>query len=139
MSMVRTFFGGRAEAKSFTIADHAIAGQTALALEELRWALDSGTPAVLVTSAMAGGLRSLGRFMSAPRGMRNVDLMREVGVPGWKLDVLRRQARGWNPEGVGSAIRSVASADAAVKGQGGDPAYALERMVLDVVRARPRR
>lgn len=139
LEMVRTFFGGRAEAKSFTIADHAIAGQTALALEELRWALDSGTAPVLVTSAMATGLRSLGRFMSAPRGMRNVDLMREVGVPAWKIDILRRQARGWSPDGVGVAIRSVATADAAIKGQAGDQAYALEKMVLDVVRARPRR
>lgn len=139
LEMVRTFFGGRAEAKSFTIADHAIAGQTALALEELRWALDSGTAPVLVTSAMATGLRSLGRFMSAPRGMRNVDLMREVGVPAWKIDILRRQARGWSPDGVGVAIRSVATADAAIKGRADDQAYALEKMVLDVVRARPRR
>lgn len=139
LAMVRTFFGGRAEAKSFSIADHAIAGRAALALEELRWALDSGTAPVLVTSAMATGLRSLGKFMSAPRGMRNVDLVREVGVPGWKIDVLRRQSHGWTPEGVGSAIRSVATADASVKGQGSDPGYALEKMVLDIVRARPRR
>ena len=51
------------------------------ALEELRWALDRGTAPVLVTSAMAGGLRSLAKFMRAPRGMRDTDLMREVGVP----------------------------------------------------------
>ena len=38
----------------------------------------------------------------------------------------------------GRAIRSVARADADVKGQASDPAYALEKMVLDVVRARPR-
>ena len=98
-----------------------------------------GTAPVLVTSAMAGGLRSLARFMSAPRGMRNNDLMREVGVPAWKLDVLRRQSHGWDPDGVGRAIRSVARADAAVKGQASDPAYALEKMVLDIVRARPSR
>ncbi len=82
VEMVKKYFGGRAEAKSFAVADHTIYGQAARALEELRWALDRGTAPVLVTSAMATGLRSLARFMSAPRGMRNNDLMREVGVPG---------------------------------------------------------
>jgi DNA polymerase-3 subunit delta len=139
VEMVKKYFGGRAEAKSFAVADHTIYGQTARALEELRWALDRGTAPVLVTSAMAGGLRSLARFMSAPRGMRNNDLMREVGVPAWKLDTLRRQSHGWDDDGLGRAIRCVARADADVKGQASDPAYALEKMVLDVVRARPRR
>ena len=82
VEMVKKYFGGRAEAKSFAVADHTLYGHTAKALEELRWALDRGTAPVLVTSAMAGGLRSLAKFMSAPRGMRNNDLMREVGVPG---------------------------------------------------------
>ncbi|MCW2837495.1 MAG: polymerase delta subunit, partial [Marmoricola sp.] len=137
MEMVKKYFGGRAEAKSFAVADLTLHGQTAKALEELRWALDGGMAAVLVTSAMAGGLRSLARYMAAPPGMRNNDLMREVGVPAWKLDTLRRQSHGWDDEGVGRAIRSVARADADVKGQASDPSYALERMVLEVARARP--
>src|SRR3954453_18708627 len=139
VEMVKKYFGGRAEAKSFAVADHTIYGQTARALEELRWALDRGTAPVLVTSAMAGGLRSLARFMTAPRGMRNADLMREVGVPGWKLKTLRQQSQGWDGDGVGRAIRTVARADADIKGQASDPSYALEKMVLNVVRARPRR
>ncbi|MCW2847672.1 MAG: polymerase delta subunit [Marmoricola sp.] len=139
VEMVKKYFGGRAEAKSFAVADHTIYGQTAKALEELRWALDRGTAPVLVTSAMAGGLRSLARFMAAPRGMRNNDLMREVGVPAWKLDTLRRQSHGWDDAGLGRAIRSVARADADIKGQASDPAYALEKMVLDIVRAKPAR
>jgi DNA polymerase-3 subunit delta len=139
VEMVKKYFGGRAEAKSFAVADHTIYGQTARALEELRWALDRGTAPVLVTSAMAGGLRSLARFMSAPRGMRNNDLVREIGVPAWKLDTLRRQSHGWDDDGVGRAIRCVARTDADIKGQASDPAFALEKMVLDVVRARPSR
>jgi DNA polymerase-3 subunit delta len=139
VEMVKQYFGGRAEAKSFAVADHTLYGQTARALEELRWALDRGTAPVLVTSAMAGGLRSLAKLMSAPRGMRNNDLMREVGVPAWKIDTLRRQANGWDLDGVGQAIRTVARADADIKGQASDAPYALEKMVLDVVRARPRR
>lgn len=139
VDMVKTYFGGRAEAKSFAVADHALYGRAAPALEELRWALERGTAPVLVTSAVASGLRSLAKFKEAPRGMRNADLMREVGVPGWKLDTLRGQARGWDADGIGRAIRTVAQADAAVKGAASDPAYALEKMVLDVVRARSAR
>src|SRR5918993_499237 len=63
---VQRYFGGRAEAKSFTVAHAAFAGRRAVALEELRWALDSGTAAVLVTSAMAASARSLARYLGAP-------------------------------------------------------------------------
>jgi DNA polymerase-3 subunit delta len=136
---VRTYFGGRAEAKSFAVADHAISGQASKALEELRWALESGTAPVLITSAVAGGLRSLARYKSAPRGMRDVELMREVGVPSWKLRILREQSRGWDEGGLARAIRLVANADAEIKGKAHDPAYALEKLVLEIVRSRPRR
>ncbi len=137
-TIVRRYFGGRAEVKSFAIADAAISGRTAVALEELRWALDNGTAAVLVTSAFANGLRGLARFKSAPRGMREADLAREAGVPPWKLRMLRDQARGWNDLGLATAITEVAQADADVKGAAGDAAYALERMVLTVTGAHGR-
>jgi DNA polymerase-3 subunit delta len=139
IDMVKTYFGGRAEAKSFAVADHAIFGRAAKALEELRWALDGGTAPVLVTSAVAGSLRGLAKFKAAPRGMRNADLMREVGVPSWKLDMLRDQARGWDEAGIARAIRVVAAADADIKGKAHDASYSLEKMVLDIVRARPQR
>lgn len=135
---VRTYFGGRAEVKSFAIADAAMAGRTSTALEELRWALDGGTPAVLVTSAFATGLRGLARFTSAPRGLRDNDLAREAGVPPWKVRVLREQARGWDDRGLAGAIVAVAQADADVKGAASDAAYSLERMVLAVTAARER-
>lgn len=139
IEMVKIYFGGRAEAKSFAVADHAIDGLAAKALEELRWALDGGMAPVLVTSAVAGGLRGLAKFKSAPRGLRDNELMREVGVPGWKLDRLRGQARGWDEDGIARAIRVVAATDAEIKGKAHDPSYALEKMVLDVVRSRPKR
>jgi DNA polymerase III subunit delta len=135
-AVVRRYFGGRAEVKSFAIADAALAGRAATALEELRWALDNGTPAVLVTSAFATGLRGLARFASAPRGLREGDLAREAGVPPWKVRTLRQQARGWDDRGLATAIRAVAQADADVKGAAGDPAFSLERMVLAVTTAR---
>lgn len=134
-SVVKRYFGGRAEVKSFAIADAALYGRTAGALEELRWALDSGTAPVLVTSAFAGGLRGLAR-VAGSRGMRDADLAREAGVPPWKLRTLREQARGWDERGLARAITAVAQADADIKGAASDAAYALERMVLRVTGAR---
>ena len=78
-TVVKRYFAGRAEVKSFAVADAALFGRTAAALEELRWALDSGTAPVLVTSAFANGLRGLAKLRSAPRGMREGDLAREAG------------------------------------------------------------
>ncbi|AIY18130.1 DNA polymerase III subunit delta [Pimelobacter simplex] len=135
-AQVRRYFGGRAEAKSFAVADAAFAGRDRVALEELRWALDSGTAAVLVTSAFAGSARGLARLVSAPRGMRDADLAREVGVPPWKLRSLRDQARGWTEPGLARAIRAVAQADADIKGAASDASYALERLVLTITSLR---
>ncbi len=133
---VRRYFGGRAEAKSFAVADAAFFGRRAAALEELRWALDGGTSPVLVTSAFATGARGLARFMSAPRGMREAELAREVGVPPWKLRTLRDQSRQWSRDGVAGAISAIARADADVKGAAHDAAYTLERLILTVAALR---
>jgi DNA polymerase-3 subunit delta len=135
-TVVKRYFGGRAEVKSFAVADAALYGRTAAALEELRWALDNGTAPVLVTSAFAGGLRGLAKFKGAGRGLREADLAREAGVPPWKLRIIREQARGWDEIGLATAIGAVAQADADVKGAASDAAYALERMVLTVTGAR---
>ncbi|MBA2464295.1 MAG: DNA polymerase III subunit delta [Nocardioidaceae bacterium] len=135
-SVVKRYFGGRAEVKSFAVADAALYGRTAVALEELRWALEIGTAPVLVTSAFAGGLRGLARLKAASRGLREGDLAREAGVPPWKVRVLREQSRGWDDLGLANAITAVAQADADVKGAASDAAYALERMVLKVAGAR---
>lgn len=137
--LIGRYFGGRAEVTSFAVADAAIAGRAESALEQLRWALDSGVAAVLVTSAMAGGLRGLAKYSSAPSGLREADLAREVGVPPWKLKTVKQQSRGWTPGGLATAIKAVAQADADVKGASGDAGYALERMVITVTRAHGRR
>ncbi|HET7328837.1 MAG TPA: DNA polymerase III subunit delta [Nocardioidaceae bacterium] len=130
--LVRSYFGGRAEVKGFAVADAAIAGELAKALEQLRWALSNGVAPVLMTSAFASGLRGLARLVSAPRSMREGDLARAVGVPPWKLKSLRGQARGWTEPGLAVAIAAVARADADVKGASGDAGHALERMVFAV-------
>jgi DNA polymerase III subunit delta len=129
---VKRYFGGRAEAKSFAVADAAFFGRRSVALEELRWALEGGTAPVLVTSACAGSARGIARYMGAQRSMREADLAREVGVPPWKLRTIRDQSRGWDEGSVGEAIRAIARADADVKGAASDAAYTLERLVLTI-------
>ena len=136
---VKQYFGGRAEAKSFAVADAAFWGRRTAALEELRWALDGGTPAVLVTSAFAGGARGVARYKSAPRGMREADLARAVGVPPWKLRTVRDQARGWSDGAIARAVRAIAQADADIKGAASDASYTLERLVLTVTGLRDQR
>ena len=133
--VVARYYTGRAEASSFTVADRAVEGRTADALEALRWALATGVAPVLVTSALAQGVRAIGKLASAPGGMRPGDLARELGMPPWKVDRVRQQARGWTADGVATALRAVAEADAAVKGGGYDPAYALERAVITIAHA----
>lgn len=139
LDKVQQYFGGRAEAKSFAVADAAFSGDRALALEELRWAMDGGTASVLVTSAMAGSARSLARFLGAPNGMREADLARELGVPPWKVRQVRSQSRAWSPDAISAALRAIASADADIKGQAHDAAYTLERLVLRVADLRAAR
>ncbi len=136
---IRRYFGGRAEVTSFAVADAVLAGRTGVAMEQLRWATSTGVAPVLVTSALASGLRGLGKLISAPGGLREGDLAREVGVPPWKLKSMRAQVRGWDAGGLATALRAVAAADAAVKGAEGDAEYALERAVLAVSDARSRR
>ena len=137
--VVKRYFGGRAEAKSFAVADAAFWGRRSAALEELRWALDGGIAPVLVTSAFAGGARGVARYKAAPRGMREADLAREVGVPPWKLRTIRDQSRGWSDGAIARAIRAIAQADADIKGAASDASYTLERLVLTVTALRDQR
>jgi DNA polymerase-3 subunit delta len=136
--LVQRYFGGRAEVTSFAVADAALAGRTGQAMEQLRWALSTGVAPVLVTSALASGLRGLGKYVAASGGIRDADLARVVGVPPWKLKTLRAQARGWDERGLAHALRAVAAADADIKGAADDAEYALERVVLAVTRSRTR-
>lgn len=136
IDQVRRYFGGRSEVTSFAVADAALAGRTGVAMEQLRWALATGVAPVLITSALASGVRGLGKLITAGSGQREADLAREVGVPPWKLKSMRSQARGWDQAGLATALKAVAVADADVKGAADDTAYALERAVLGVSRLR---
>ncbi|MCZ4096388.1 DNA polymerase III subunit delta [Streptomyces sp. SID13666] len=134
-AVVARYYTGRAEATGFEVADFAVTGRTAEALERLRWALSVGQPLPGITFALASGVRAIGKLASAPRGANPGQLARDLGMPPWKIDRVRQQMRGWTGDGVSAALRAVAEADAAVKGGSADPAYALEKAVVAVARA----
>ncbi len=133
---VSRYYQGRAEASGFTVSDRAVEGRLAEALEQLRWALATGVPPVLITSALAQGIRLLGRVGAAPRGKASAAIAAEVGAPPWKIDRVRQQLRGWAPDGVARALQAVAEADAQIKGEAASPGYALERVVRRIVACR---
>ena len=133
---VARYYRGRAEASGFAVADRAVEGRLAEALEYLRWALAIGVSPVLITSALAQGVRLIGRVGATSRSQPAVALAAELGAPPWRIDKVRQQLRGWTPDGVTQALTAVAEADAQVKGEGANPGYALEVAVRAIVAAR---
>jgi DNA polymerase-3 subunit delta len=132
---VARYYRGRAEVTGFTVADAAMVGDTAGALEALRWALQVGVPVVPIADALADGVRTVARVASAGRG-NAYQLAGRLGLPPWKVERGQRQARGWTAEGLVEAMQVAAECNAAVKGAGEDSGYALERAVVAVVAAR---
>ena len=136
VEVVTRYHQGPAEVTGFAVADAAVDGNSGQALAQLRWALSTGVSPVLVTSALASGVRQIAQVASAGRTARAGEIAKDLGMPPWKVERVQRQSRGWGPEGVATALAAVAEADAAVKGAGVDPAYALERAVLAIAAAR---
>src|SRR6266699_1350539 len=98
--VVSTYWRGRAEATGFSVADRALEGNLAEALAQLRWALAIGTAPVLITSALARGIRTLGQVGTASGSRNSERLAAELQMPSWKLDKIRQQLRGWPVEGL---------------------------------------
>jgi DNA polymerase-3 subunit delta len=137
-SDIMRYYGGRAEVRTFDVADRVVAGHTAEALGLFRHARDSGAPIVLFPAALARTLRQLAIVASAPRAATVDQLAAAAEVPDWKVKQVRENARQWTEAGLVRAIRAVAEADAAVKGGEADADYALERMLITVGRSRGR-
>ena len=133
---VARYYQGRAEATGFSVADKACEGNLAGALEQLRWALATGTSPVLISSALAQGLRTLGLVGSVGRGLSPNALAAELGMPPWRIDKARQQLSGWTSEGLATAHAAVAEADVQVKGEGASAGYALERAISTIVACR---
>lgn len=139
-AQVSRYYGGRAEATGFEVADAVVARRTDDALLQLRRALDSGVDPIPLVAVMAMKLRSMAK-VAAARG-RGPDVARELGMAPWMVDRARRDLTSWTPADLSDAIISLAAADTALKGgvlRGGvprgrseDDVYTLERLVLRV-------
>jgi len=137
VDMVNRYFAGKAEVSGFAIGDAVMNGHSQEALSLLRWGFDTGTPPVLITSALASSLRALGKYMGLRAArLSETDLARAIGVPPWKVKDVAAQARAWTPNGVARGIAAVAKADAEVKGASADPEFALESLVLTLSQIR---
>lgn len=135
---VARYYRGRAEATGFSVADRACEGNLTAALEQLRWALATGTSPVLISSALASGLRTLGLVGSVGRGLSANALAADLGMPPWRIDKARQQLHGWTAAGLATAHAAVAEADAQVKGEAASAGYALERAITTIVACRAR-
>jgi DNA polymerase-3 subunit delta len=138
VALVRAYHPGRAEVSGFAVADLAVVGNSAGALEALRYALGVGVPHVVIADAMADGVRTIARVASAGRGDAYA-LASRLGMPAWKVKRAQSQSRGWSEPGVRRALREVADLNADVKGAAASPSYALERAVRALAAARASR
>ena len=128
---VRRYYSGKAEITGFDVAEKAVTGDTAGALEALRWAIHRGVAHVLLADALADAVHTIARVGSAGRG-DPFALASGLGMPPWKVKKAQAQARAWAPASIGTALGVVAALNADVKGAAADPDYALEYAVRTV-------
>ncbi len=131
---VATYHRGRVESSGFTVADRAVEGNAAAAIETLRWAFATGLDPILVSSSLAANLRLIAQVAAAGQGSPDAVAAR-LGMPAWKVRRAQDWLRRWRPDALARAVRAVAIADADLKGAGDDAAYAVERAVLIVAEA----
>jgi DNA polymerase-3 subunit delta len=134
---VAAYYRGRAESTGFAVADRAVEGDLAAALETLRWAMAGGLDPVLVSSSLAANLRTIAAVASAGRGSPD-SLAGPLGMPAWKIRKAQGWVRRWRPEALVDAVRAVADADAGIKGGADDAGYAAERAVITVAQCAAR-
>lgn len=124
---VRAYYVGVAEVAGFDIADQAVAGRADRALASTRRALQLGTSPVSIAAALArkvGGIAKLHGVRGNPD-----QLARTVGMHPYVAKKTMQVARQWSGDAVSHAVIIVSDLDAEVKGQGGDPEFALENAV----------
>lgn len=121
---------GRVETTAFAVADAAIAGREAEALVLLQQAQLAGADPVPLVAAIASKVRSLAKVTTPGASARS------LGMPDWMMKNLGRDARGWSDRSLARAINAVAHADHEVKGAGRDPHWSVQRMVMEICRAR---
>ena len=131
---VTRYYHGRAEVTGFTVADAAMVGDAAGALEALRWALSSGsTRCRSPTRWRTGCARSPGS--PVPGGVTRTS---SPAASACRLEgrACAAAGAGLDPEGLATAMRVAANVNGEVKGGADDRVYVLERAVLAITEAR---
>lgn len=129
---VDRYYAGRVETNAFRVADTAIAGRYGEALVLLRHALVAGADPVPIVAAFASKIRTMAKVHGA-RGASG-QIASRFGLAPWQVERAQRDLRGWDDEGLGRCIELLAETDAAVKGAGRDPVYAVERLIDGICR-----
>ncbi|MBM7366484.1 DNA polymerase-3 subunit delta [Gordonia hydrophobica] len=135
---VRLYYTGRAEVTGFEVADKAVTGDLAGAMESLAWAEHHGTARVLLADALAEAVHAIARVRSIGN-MDKYSLASELGMSPGRVGKVQTQARAWDSASIGEALMVVAQLNGDVKGQAADAGYALEHAVSTVAQLRPRR
>jgi DNA polymerase-3 subunit delta len=129
---VDRYYGGRIETNAFKVADAAIAGRNGEALITLRHALASGADPVPIVAAFASKIRTMAKLHGVRGG--SGQLASQFGLAPWQVERAQRDLRGWSDEGMARTIEVLAETDAAIKGAGRDPVFALERLIGVIAR-----
>ncbi|MDR6938941.1 DNA polymerase III subunit delta [Arcanobacterium hippocoleae] len=129
---VARYCAGRIEATGYQVADAVVIGDVAKAVQLARHAIATGLTGVAIVAALAAKFRNLAYVL----GMRSVRIDYRLSLAPWQIDRAKRELRGWSAVGLGRAIQEIARADADLKGGSRDSAYALERALLAIGRAR---
>lgn len=127
---VRRYHSGVVGVSGFTVAERAVTGDVAGAIEALEWALHTGVPEVVLADALADAVNSI-VLVGTQRGVPPAELAKQ-GLPPWKVKKVTAQTRYWSIETLGSALQVVARLNGEVKGRAENPYYALERAVREV-------
>lgn len=114
---VSQYYAGVVGVMGWHLSDAMWNAQPVELLEKFRWAMaNDSSAAVPAVSAISSGLRTLIKYASAPESMSEYDLASLVGVPPWKLRLLRAQKAKWHPDQLAAAARLLALADRSSKG-----------------------
>lgn len=135
---VAMYYSGRAEVTGFEVADKAVTGDRAGALESLAWAEHHGVPRVLLADALAEAVHSIARVRPMG-GADQYSVASEVGMSPGRVKKVQAQARAWDSTSIAQAVMVVAALNGDVKGQAADADFSLEHAVGAVADLRPTR
>lgn len=127
---VQKYYVGVAEVANWDIADAAVEGKVEAAVASCRRALQLGASPVAIAMALANKVGNIARLYTA-RG-DHFSVAKQAGMNPFVAKMTLPVARRWSGDNVTRAVILMAELDAEVKGQGGQPEFAIEEAVRRV-------